>query len=233
MNGKERVKRVLANQLPDRIPLFDTYWTTTIERWHREGLPVDISPYTYFDTDDIARIGGDYTMQFKERVLTQNTEEKKYWDADGALRIDKHVDEGWTSQWLDFTIKNREDWERYRHKMDYNPSRIPKSTVAAYQHACSRGSFICYSGHACFHPTWMRLGMETMFMLMLDEPDFIYDMLGAHAQLIIDIFNAMRSLGLEFDGAFLADDLGYRSSSLISPHLVYRDDTRSDAFLTW
>ena len=61
-----------------------------------------------------------------------------------------------------------------------------------------------------------------MFMLMLDDPDFIYDMFAAHAQLIIDIYEGMRDLGLVFDGAFFADDLGYRTSSLISPQL-YRE----------
>ena len=64
--------------------------------------------------------------------------------------------------------------------------------------------------------------METMMMLMLDDPEFMYDMFAAHAQLIIDIYDGMCDLGLEFDGAFLSDDLGYRTSSLISPKL-YRE----------
>ena len=121
---------------------------------------------------------------------------------------------GWTLQ-----LKTNNDWMKYRHQMAFNPSRIHKSTIDYYHHAQSRGSFICYSGHGCFHPTWMRLGMETMLMLMLDEPDFIYDMMAAHAQLNIDIFEGMQALGLSFDGAFLSDDLGYRTTSLISPKL--------------
>ncbi len=219
MNGKERVTRILSGAVPDQVPLFDSYWTTTIERWHKEGLPMDATPQLYFGTDEIARIGGDYTMQFPERVITQSVGEKTYWDSDGAFRKDMHVEEGWTSQWLDFTIKNQNDWMKHRHRMAYNPSRIHKSTVDNYRHAQSRGSFICYSGHGCFHPTWMRVGMETMLMLMLDNPDFIFDMYAAHAQLIIDIFEGMQKIGLEFDGAFLADDLGYSTSSLISPQL--------------
>ena len=71
MNSKELITRILSGELPDQIPLFDTYWTTTIERWRKEGLPADISPEKYFGTDEIVRIGGDYTMQFPERVLAQ------------------------------------------------------------------------------------------------------------------------------------------------------------------
>jgi hypothetical protein len=36
---------------------------------------------------------------------------------------------------------------------------------------------------------------------------------------MIDIHDGVRSRGMEFDGAFLADDLGYRVSPLISPAL--------------
>jgi uroporphyrinogen decarboxylase len=222
MDSRERIRRIISGEFPDQIPLFDTYWITTIERWRQEGLPTDTSPQEYFGTDEIVRIGGDYTMQFPQRTITQTADEKTYWDSDGAFRKDMHVEEGWTSQWLDFTIKNQNDWEQYKHQMRFNPTRIHETSIEHYHHARHQGRFICYSGHACFHPTWMRVGMETMMMLMLDDPDFIYDMFAVHAQLIIDIFNGMLQLGLEFDGVFLADDLGYRTSSLISPNL-YRE----------
>ncbi|MDF1513225.1 MAG: uroporphyrinogen decarboxylase family protein, partial [Anaerolineae bacterium] len=118
--------------------------------------------------------------------------------------------------------KDQDDWMKYRHQMAFNPARIPSSIRKWYSQARAEGRFICYSGHACFHPTWMRLGMETMMMLMLDNPAFIDDMYAAHTQLVIDIFEGMQKLGLEFDGAFFSDDLGYRTSSLISPKL-YRE----------
>jgi uroporphyrinogen decarboxylase len=219
MDSKERVEKILSGDYPDQIPLFDSYWTTTIERWHKEGLPLDISPYRFFGTDEIVRIGGDYSMQFPECVLVEKEGERIYWDSDGALRKDMHLEQGWTSQWLEFTIKNRDDWVKYRHHMAFNPSRIHKTTIEQYNRARDQGSFICYTGHACFHPTWMRVGMETMLMLMLDDPEFINDMFAAHAELIINIYDGMQEMGLKFDGVFLADDLGYRSSSLISPQL--------------
>ena len=98
MNSRERVARVLAGDAPDRVPLMDSYWTTTIARWRREGLPSDVSPNVYFGTDEIARIGGDYTMQFPERTIEALDAMRLYWDADGALCRDLHVEEGWTSQ---------------------------------------------------------------------------------------------------------------------------------------
>ena len=171
----------------------------------------------YFGVNEIVRISGDYTMQFPERVVRTDVNLREYWDADGALRRDLHVADGWTSQWLDFTIKNLEDWRKHRHQMAFQPSRIPDNTLATYRQARAAGQFVCYMGHACFHPTWMRIGMENLLIYLLEEPDFIHELFAAHAQLIIDIFEGMRSLGLEFDGALLADDVGYTVGPLISP----------------
>jgi uroporphyrinogen decarboxylase len=222
LTSRERVARVLAGEIPDRVPMFDSYWTTTVERWRREGLPAGISPDAYFGTDDITRIGGDYTMQFPERVLEETGASRLYWDADGALRRDLHVEEGWTSQWLEFTIKTQDDWTRHRGRMAFTPARIPDSAVEAYERARAADRFVCYSGHACFHPTWMRIGMEQMLMLMLDDPGFIHRLFADHVQLIIDIYEAFVARGMTFDGAFMADDLGYQVAPLISPKL-YRE----------
>jgi uroporphyrinogen decarboxylase len=222
MDARERVGTILAGGTPDRVPLFDSYWTTTVERWQREGLPPGVSPNEYFGTDDIVRIGGDYTLQMPERVLEQAPALRTYWDSEGALRKDLHLAEGWTSQWLDFTIQTREDWLEHEHRLAFNESRIPESAIETYRQAREGGRFVCYSAHACFHPTWARIGMTRMLMSMLDEPDFIHELYAAHTQLVIDLFEGMRRAGMEFDGAFLADDLGYRAAPLISPAL-YRE----------
>jgi uroporphyrinogen decarboxylase len=222
MNARERVATVLAGGVPDRVPLVDTYWATTIERWRREGLPADRSPHDEFGTDEIVRIGGDYTLQMPERVLEADDVSRTYWDSEGALRKDLHLAVGWTSQWLDFSVKTRQDWERLRPQMAYRASRIPAGAWASFQDARARNRFVCYSAHACFHPTWMRVGMEQMLIWMLDDPAFVHELYAAHTQLVIDLYEGMRERGFEFDGAFLADDLGYRAAPLISPAL-YRE----------
>jgi len=168
------------------------------------------------------RLGGDYTMQFPERVLEETDFTRTYWDADGALRRDSRMPEGWTSQWLDYTIKSQEDWLKYRHQMAFHPSRIPQTALETYRRARAQGKCVIYSGHACFHPTWSKIGFENELMWMVEQPDWISDMYAAHTQLIIDIYEGMRQLGLEFDATFFGDDLGYVKSSFISPAL-YRE----------
>lgn len=218
MNGQERVLRVLSGRIPDRIPRDDGYWETTLSRWHQEGLPRNVSPHDFFQMD-IVRIGGDYTMQFPVRVVEETPVTRTYWDSDGALRRDSRMPDGWTSQWLDYTVKAEEDWRRYRGQMAFNASRIPQGALGAYRRARAQGKCVIYSGHACFHPTWAKIGFENELMLMIEQPDFITELYAAHTQLIIDIYEGMRQMGLEFDAAFFGDDLGYVKAPLISPAL--------------
>ena len=222
MDSRERVLRVLSGQVPDRVPLDDSYWETTTARWHREGLPPDVSPHDYFGTNEIVCLSGDYTMRFPERVVQESETLRTYWDSDGALRKDLHVSEGWTSQWLDYTIKSREDWQQHREQMAFGAERIDPSIVDSYREARQAGRFVCYAAHACFHPTWMRIGMERMLISMLMDPEWVYDLFAAHAQLVIEIYEGMQEMGIAFDGARMADDLGYQVAPLISPAL-YRD----------
>ena len=128
----------------------------------------------------------------------------------------------WTPHWVDFTIRNADDWQRHKERLTYNPGRIAAGARATYEHARATDRFVAFSAHASFHPTWHKIGLETMLIAMIEEPEWPADMMAAHAQLIIDIYDGMKTAGFEFDGAWLADDLGYRSAPLVSP-AMYRE----------
>ncbi|MBI3911686.1 MAG: hypothetical protein HY320_12245 [Armatimonadetes bacterium] len=221
MTPQERIAIVLSGGVPDRVPIHDTYWETTVQRWWREGLPYGVSPHDYFQTE-IVCITGDYTLQLPERLVEENDRARTYWDSNGALRRDLRTPDGWTPQWLDFTIKSKEDWFKHRHRTAFSDSRIPESVLKTYRHAREQGKFTVYAGHACFHPTWAKIGMENELMWLAEDPDFISDLFAAHAQLMIDLYQGMRRAGLEFDAAWLYDDLGWRRAPLISPRM-YRE----------
>jgi uroporphyrinogen decarboxylase len=222
MTSRLRVQKILSGEFPDRIPQSDTYWETTVARWRTEGLPHSATAHKYFHTDEIVFLSGDYSMQFPVRTVSKDDRIHVYWDEYGTLRRDLRTSEGWTSQWLDFTIKTPGDWTRHRGRMAFNDSRILDSALSAYEVARKSGKFVCYSAHAGFHGTWMKIGMENEMMLMLTDPTFVHELHAAHTELIIDIFEGFLDRGVEFDGIRLADDLGYRTSSLISPRL-YRE----------
>jgi uroporphyrinogen decarboxylase len=180
-----------------------------------------VSPHDYFQTE-IVRIVGDYTLQLPVRVVAEDARSRTYWDENGALRKDLQTPDGWTPQWLEFSIKSKEDLLWYRRRMEFRPSRIGPSVGESHRRARSQGKFVVYSGHACFHPTWAKIGMEPMLMLLAEDPGFVGELFGDQTQLMIDLYEGMRSMGLEFDAAWFSDDLGWRSAPLISPRM-YRE----------
>ena len=222
MTSRERVSRVLSGGIPDRVPMADSYWDVTVERWRREGLPADVSPNDYFGTNEIAAVRGNYSMQFPEETVREDAGGRTYWDLNGALRRDRFTPSGKTSVWQDFRIKTRDDWVRHRDRLKYNPSRIPPEAKANGEKARRDGRFLCYSAHGPFHTTWMKIGMEREFILLLEDPDFIQEIYTAHTQLVLDVFDGMLREGIKFDGVRIADDLGYQVSPIISPGL-YRE----------
>jgi uroporphyrinogen decarboxylase len=51
MTTRERFARMYDHREADRIPIVDSPWRTTIERWHGEGMPEDVSYVDYFGLD--------------------------------------------------------------------------------------------------------------------------------------------------------------------------------------
>lgn len=221
MTSRERVRIVLEGGVPDRVPFQDAYWETTVERWRTEGMPADVSPEDYFGCE-IVKLGGDYTLQLPEQVIEETDRYRIYKDSNGATRKDLNTADGWTPSWLGFTIKGREDWEAVRDQAGFRPSRIAKGILERYRSARDAGKFVAFGAHACFHPTWQKIGMEEMFIWMQEDPEFVSDLYAIHTKLIIDLFDGIRAKGVEFDGAWLSDDLGYRNAPLISPKM-YRN----------
>lgn len=221
MTSKERVSLALRGEEPDRVPYQDTFWQSTIARWRREGLPATAEPAVHFGCE-MVRLAGDYTMQFPRQMLEETDRYRIYIDTDGATRKEINEGDDWTPYWMDFTIKDADSWQQHKHQLAYNPSRLAPALMENYAKARSEDLFVMFSGHASFHPTWHKIGLENILIAMATDPTWVVDMMATHAQLIIDLYDGMKAAGVTFDGAFLADDLGYRSAPLISP-AMYRE----------
>ena len=59
MTTHERMTRMYEHRDADRVPIIDSPWGSTMERWHREGLPKDVNWVDYFGLDHFAGIGAD------------------------------------------------------------------------------------------------------------------------------------------------------------------------------
>jgi len=156
MNTRERFLAVMDFENVPPLKAEYGYWTTTIKRFIREGMPVikelpkdipdngtisgatsvdpsnntaeDANVRSIFNLDSyIAKFPCDFSPQLKERVLQEDEERKIYTDHFGITKkINKNSNA--TPLSLDFPIKNDADFRKYRDHYDGDYSkRLPKN----------------------------------------------------------------------------------------------------------
>ena len=76
MTSHERFRRMYEHLPADRVPIIDSPWGATIERWRREGMPRDVSWVDYFGADHTVGIRLDNSPRYEEKVLEQTDEYK-------------------------------------------------------------------------------------------------------------------------------------------------------------
>jgi len=56
MTSRERFARMYAHREADRIPIIDSPWGATIERWQKEGMPEGVDYTEYFDLERVVPV---------------------------------------------------------------------------------------------------------------------------------------------------------------------------------
>lgn len=221
MTSQERVLLALDHKEADRVAIHDAPWGTTIERWHREGLPEDQSPAEYFGYE-FASVGADTSFQLPSETVEETEEYTLVRNGNGALRRNwKHRTS--TPEMIEFTVTSREKWEELKPRMQMNDTRVDWENARKTQEAArTHGKFFCYSGAIGYDKTQGIVGSERLLMAMITDPDWVKDMFMTGAQVLIDAAEEMMGKGFTFDAAFLYDDMGYRNASLFSPQM-YRE----------
>jgi len=250
MTSRERVLLALNHKETDRVPIYDTPWIPTIERWHEEGLPDDISVVEYFNYD-IVCFSADTSPRFSVEIIDDSEEYITITTPFGGLRRD-HKNYSTTPQIIDYPCKRREDWEKIKERLVPDQNRVDwrgewevdlagskvsvckgahseksvRATRRAYRRtgvkgcrkASKEGKFICYTAVVGYDKIQNYVASERLLRAIATEPEWVRDMYGTDAKLVIDMYEIMKEGGFEFDGAWLCCDLGYRSGLLFSPH---------------
>ena len=216
MTSRERVLMVLDHQEPDRVPITDSPWGHTIERWHKEGLPEDQSPAAYFGFE-FAGQGADCGLQLPSETLEETDTYRIYKDANGATRR-SFKDHESTPELLDFTIISPEIWEEYKPRMAWNETRVDwDNALEANRAVREQGHFVTYNAAFGYDKMQGVVGSERLLIAMAEDPDWVKDLMDTAVDLIIRAGEEMMARGFKFDGAFVYDDMGYRNGTLFSP----------------
>ena len=150
---------------------------------------------------------------------------------------------GWTAQkykgrsssmhFLDHAVKTKQDWDKLKEGMILNPSDVSrldsesyyihlnpfpswKGTKAIYDAFRKRNKYLMFSCYGPYECTWRHHGYENSLMDLLEEPEWMEEMLCRVTDTIISTLEYSMSLGMKPDGLFMAEDLGEMRSTLFS-----------------
>jgi uroporphyrinogen decarboxylase len=227
MTHKERFLNALNRQPVDRLAWGDTLWPETTARYEAEGkLKPGEDPVTHFDMS--WRQGGwlnsTADMDFKDLVLEQTDEWKLILNGNGASlkQWDHHSG---TPEHVDFKVKERPAWESLikphllkvdRRRIDFEQYRAQRDLARKEQRA------FCWGGVAPFEQMHPVCGHEFMLMGMVDDPDWVLDMVMTYARFtLLHLETLFAEEGLP-DAFWFYEDMGFKERPFMSP-AMYRD----------
>ncbi len=242
MNSRERVKHALSFEKPDRVPVQDRIWPSTIERWHQEGMPTHISTSEYFDYE-MVKFGPDVSPRFPVRVLREDERYVIETTPYGGVARNRK-DRASVPEFLEFPCKTRQDWEKLKGRLTPGKERVDwmgqwlrrtafddvtesiqvtgrsewRLGLPGYQEAREAGKFIAYVAPIGFgHIHQSYIGTEELLIAVATDPEWVIDMYNTNADLVIAMYDIMVEGGFQFDAAHFSCDLGYRNGLFFSP----------------
>ena len=223
MTSRERFQRMYAHQEADRIPIVDSPWGATIERWQREGMPADVHYADYFGLDRTGHIGVDNSPRYPERLVAETdayTVRTSKWGV--TQRTWKHAAS--TPEFLAFTVVDCASWEQAKARMTPSDDRINWEYLRNhYPRWREQGWWIgagLWFGFDVTH-SWF-VGTERLLCALLDDPDWCRDMFAHELELNLALLDRVWDAGYRFDSVGWPDDLGYKGSQFFSLAL-YRE----------
>lgn len=216
MRSSERFELVLKHREPDMVPIHDSPWASTVDRWRSEGLPSGIAPADYFGFE-LAAFSADTSPQLPVAILHEDERHLVEKDSFGGIRKN-YRDFSSTPMIIDFPCKNRHDWEDLKPRLKASEYRVDwVSSLQSFHREMSRGRFITYSAGVGLTKIQNYVGFEQLLRDIIIDPEWVKDMYKADARLTMEMCEYMMRGGFRFDGAFISCDLGYRKGPLLSP----------------
>lgn len=227
MTSRERILKTLKHEEPDRVPIHDSPWSSTIHRWKREGLPPDITPAEYFNYE-LVEICCDLSPRFPVRTLEKTETYIIQTTPTGGVNRNFR-DYSSTPELIDRPIKEKKDWPPIKEKLYPDYTRVDwVSATRTYQVSRSEGKFICFGGGYGYDALQSYMRSDHLLVAMVEDPKWIKDMIMTLAKLFMEMAKMMMDKGLKFDGAFIYNDLGYRNGLLFSPRTYHQTHQEAD-----
>ena len=226
MNERERWLRTYRYQGVDHVPDNEFgYWKETLEVWHRQGLPREITTngladqYFGFGRRESAGVNLSLLPSFKPRVLGYEGDEKIIVDKTGARCIVRRDGKSTIPEYLEYPVKDRASWERFKERLD--PKRVgryPADWEARKTEWANREYPLVIGAGSLFG--WLRnwIGLENIAIMLFEDRQLVEDMMDHLVYLITTTIEpALQQV--QFDAASMWEDMAFKAGPMISPKM--------------
>ena len=225
MTGIERIGRILDLKPADRIGLYEHFWGDTCKKWQEQGKvggQETLADHFGFDMDGVNPFNLYADIDFIDEVLEETNETILKKDGNGAI-LRTHKLHSATPEHVDFTVKERLQWEKIKPLLMPSEKRIDFNDYLKQKRECSdRNRFFMTKSPHAFELMKNVCGHEYMLMGMALDPDWVRDMADTYAEMYIGLFEILFARCGKPDGIWFYEDMGFKERPFMSPQM-YRE----------
>lgn len=216
LTSRERFSRMYEHRDADRVPILESVWKETVDRWEREGMQ-GRDYVSCFDLDKTGYISVDNSPQYPEKVLEESEEFTVYTTKWGTTQRSSRL-HGSTPEFLDFTITSPRQWEEAKARMTPSDDRIPWDYLKEnYPKWVAEDRWIIgglWFGFDVTH-SW-AVGTERLLMALIEEPEWCVDMFNHYLDINLALMDKVWDAGYRFHEVNWPDDMGYKGTQFFS-----------------
>lgn len=221
MNGRERFRRIMGFERPDRLPLYEWlgFWKDTLDRWYGEGLPPGMSVEDYFGFDKTESLPIDFgpIPRFVPRTLEEDDRYKVVVNEKGIVAKYLKTSTSMPS-FLAFPVRSREDFHKIRVRFNpKDPRRYPitwSDELIEYYKALDRPLRLRFPGF--FWQARDLMGLPYLSIAFFREKRLLHEFFDFWAEFLIETSEEALSV-VRPDYVDFAEDMSYKNGPHISP----------------
>ncbi len=225
MTGFERTQRMLRRQPTDRICLYEHFWGDTQKAWTDQGHlkpGEDMGLHFGFDMAECWAFNLTADLDFQPVVLEETETTQLVKDGNGAI-LRRHRLHDTTPEHVDFTVKEKKDWEAIRHLITADRRRINFEAYRnAKRQAAAHNQFFFWSGINVFELMHPVCGHENLLVGMALEPEWIADMVDVYSRVTVELQEMLFAEEGRPDGIWYYEDMGFKHKPFFSLEM-YRE----------
>lgn len=218
MSSHERFRRMFKHQEADRIPIIDGPWDATIERWHSEGMPSDVSYVDYFNLDRfVSTLFTDNSPRYPAQIVSETDTDTTYTSSWGVtMKQWKHAAS--TPEFLAYTIVDADSWRKAKERISLSDDRIHwdmlKKNYKTWREQQAWIAPIVWFGFDVTH-SW-AVGTERVLLALAEDPEWVVDMWKTELDTELALLDRVWDAGYTFDSIMWYDDMGYKQNQFFS-----------------